>query len=711
MQQTQRLYTGRRSHRFPASTKVKHKTRNMNMENTEQATEHNIVNSNFESSSSTNFASSSSTYDTSSGMPEVTPAPRSSLPKIVKSRLQEEEITALRAQLKTKEHDEQTIAALQAQLRAREHELTLTQRQVTDIMTQSSSPSTDFPDTPPYISFTLAEKIKQMTAEKARRDKELNEAIQYLEIQRLTEETPRRSLETPGPHRLQEKVQRQQDLALQHKIQQQEQAEALIQATNNSTVEPPNPNQNLVDVFKQLTLVMKDNTTADTTDPAPFNGSDEKWDEFYSQLRTYLAAKDWLETFEHPTGPGAAGFNNAVNRKIYNKLIMLCKNGHALTYIKKAAEFDGHGAGKELLLRYDGYSKQRHRTLRKTIEQLRHVNGTNITKHIDVFEKICGQMAHNNPVNPPTEEQRIDWFLDTVHERTYDSVHASCVDAHLEGKLTFAKLVKLYTHKCFQRYPHFQLSEIDSKIDLSNNANSLQRGGRKEKGKGKMRYEKGKGQWRNDNRNIDNRDHTSNGEPSRGQNGKGKGKGRQKGKGRGTNRTQGNRTTKETCGYCGIPGHSARECRKRQSDEKTTQEKTSNKKGKEIRNNAVQIVDELDLQFSNNVTYVEPVSEGKLMRTGSATNLGEGASEEAQSSTVEPEPLSSNNESKESDEENKSDTDDDNREYYIAIIDGVRYLQYYDLTNNPQSTKPFLWKRDKMKAISLTKKMKNSLKI
>ena len=49
-----------------------------------------------------------------------------------------------------------------------------------------------------------------------------------------------------------------------------------------------------------------------------------------------------------------------------------------------------------------------------------------------------------------------------------------------------------------------------------------------------------------------------------------------------------------------------------------------------MRNNAVQIVDELDLQFSNNVTYVEPVSEGKPMRTGSTTNLGEGASEEAQ---------------------------------------------------------------------------------
>ncbi len=64
---------------------------------------------------------------------------------------------------------------------------------------------------------------------------------------------------------------------------------------------------------------------------------------------------------------------------------MLCKQGHAATYVKKAAEFDGHGAGRQLLLRYDGYSKQRHKTLKKAVEQLRHVNGTNTTKHIDLF--------------------------------------------------------------------------------------------------------------------------------------------------------------------------------------------------------------------------------------------------------------------------------------------------------------------------------------
>ncbi len=94
-------------------------------------------------------------------------------------------------------------------------------------------------------------------------------------------------------------------------------------------------------------------------------------------------------------------------------------------------------------------------------------------------------MAHNRPTQPPTEEQKIDWFLDTVQERTYESVHASCVDKHIEGDLTFAKLVKMYTHKCFQRYPQFQISEIDPKAagQLHNHANHIYKG--KGKGKGK----------------------------------------------------------------------------------------------------------------------------------------------------------------------------------------------------------------------------------
>jgi hypothetical protein len=71
-------------------------------------------------------------------------------------------------------------------------------------------------------------------------------------------------------------------------------------------------------------------------------------------------------------------------------------------------------------------------------------------------------MAHNNHTKPPTDEQKIDWFLDSVTEKTYDSVHANCTMNLLEGNLTFAKVIKLYTHRCFQRYPHFQVDDLDT---------------------------------------------------------------------------------------------------------------------------------------------------------------------------------------------------------------------------------------------------------
>ncbi len=104
-------------------------------------------------------------------MPEVTPAPRHTATRGIKATLQEQEIARLQAQLQAKDYYEQDIAALKAELRDREHELTLTQRQVYAIMAQTNSPALDFPEAPPYISFTMEEKIKQMQTEKAKRDK------------------------------------------------------------------------------------------------------------------------------------------------------------------------------------------------------------------------------------------------------------------------------------------------------------------------------------------------------------------------------------------------------------------------------------------------------------------------------------------------------------------------------------------------------------
>jgi hypothetical protein len=187
-----------------------------------------------------------------------------------------------------------------------------------------------------------------------------------------------------------------------------------------------------------------------------------------------ISRKGWLTTYDHPTGPG--------------KLTMLCTKGTAITYLRKAAEFDGWGAGNQLRLRYHGFSKQRGKTLRTTTENIRHVHGTNITTPIDLFEKLITQISYNDPRNPPSEEQRIDWFLDSVTERTYDSVQATCSAENIEGKLTFQKMVKLFTHKFFQRYPDFHIRELvktSDKSTLTNNSTTVVNRGRQGYGRGK----------------------------------------------------------------------------------------------------------------------------------------------------------------------------------------------------------------------------------
>jgi hypothetical protein len=271
---------------------------------------------------------------------------------------------------------------------------------------------------------------------------------------------------------------------------------------------------------------------------------------------------------------------------------MLCHKGTAITYIRMAAEFDGWGAGKSLLARYHGFSKQRHRTLHHTIENLRHANGTNICTQIDLFEKLCTQMAHNDPMNPPTEEQKIDWFLNTVTERTYESVHANCSDANIAGTLTFNKVIKLFTHKRFSRYPQFQLSElvgIAKSPPTNNSTTTFVKGDRRQKdnnrGKGKGKPKGSRqhqrsysGPQTHDNRNRE-QGH------------------KQKGKGKPNRNSQGNRSKKGPCNYCSKEGHEARECRKRIYDEK--------QKSKTPQTNNAQhlTIDETAIMFTQNVVF------------------------------------------------------------------------------------------------------------
>jgi hypothetical protein len=77
------------------------------------------------------------------------------------------------------------------------------------------------------------------------------------------------------------------------------------------------------------------------------------------------------------------------------------------------------------------------------------------------------------------------------------------------------------------------------------------------------------------------------------------------------------KSTKPAAIICGIPGHSARDCRKRQGDEKTKQ-MPNTKKTKEVKNNVVQIADETDMQFSQHVVSAT-LPPNKPMRTSPST--------------------------------------------------------------------------------------------
>jgi hypothetical protein len=182
-----------------------------------------------------------------------------------------------------------------------------------------------------------------------------------------------------SPLGLTPRVPRPQDVAYQAALKDQQDNNA------KQTAEELKTEDGIMRLFSKLVQALIDNNNADVSTPPHFSGKDEVWETRYRQFRTYLKGKGWLEAFES-TGPGSTDFNVGINSKIYNKLIILCEKGYALTYIQNAAQFDGLGAGRQLLARYDGFSKQRNISLRKTIGQMRHTSGTSMSDHIDLFE-------------------------------------------------------------------------------------------------------------------------------------------------------------------------------------------------------------------------------------------------------------------------------------------------------------------------------------
>ena len=84
--------------------------------------------------------------------------------------------------------------------------------------------------------------------------------------------------ETPGPHRLQTKPERPEDIAYRAKLEEQVHAEKAMGQQEHPMDSP----DALLSVFQSLTKVLKNNNqplqSSDVTEPTKFNGLDTQWD-------------------------------------------------------------------------------------------------------------------------------------------------------------------------------------------------------------------------------------------------------------------------------------------------------------------------------------------------------------------------------------------------------------------------------------------------
>ncbi len=97
----------------------------------------------------------------------------------------------------------------------------------------------------------------------------------------------------------------------------------------------------------------------------------------------------------------------------------------------------------------------RNTALRKLISTMKHTSGTSITDHTDLFEKLCGQIISSR--QPPMEEEKLDWFMDSITEPIYEYTKQHWKHPRLLGTLTYPVMANLYKLTCFEKYPHFHV--------------------------------------------------------------------------------------------------------------------------------------------------------------------------------------------------------------------------------------------------------------
>jgi hypothetical protein len=106
--------------------------------------------------------------------------------------------------------------------------------------------------------------------------------------------TPRAAIPS-SPLGLTPRVPRPQDVAYQAALKQQ-QAEQTKEAAN--LTEELKSETGILKLFSKLAQALTDNNNVDVSSPPHFSGKDDEWETWYSQFRTYLKAKGWLDTFE-----------------------------------------------------------------------------------------------------------------------------------------------------------------------------------------------------------------------------------------------------------------------------------------------------------------------------------------------------------------------------------------------------------------------------
>ena len=153
----------------------------------------------------------------------------------------------------------------------------------------------------------------------------------------------------------------------------------------------------MTNLLSSVGNILKHSKKEDTTELPKFLGGDSQWPKWYQLLRAYLQARGWLTTFDHPIGPGTlqtptTEFDTDINSLIYQKLQAKCFEGTASTYVRMAAEFDGHGAGAHLKKRYNNSSPQQLESYILLAKNHRHTSGTSMPLHIDQYEAILGYM-------------------------------------------------------------------------------------------------------------------------------------------------------------------------------------------------------------------------------------------------------------------------------------------------------------------------------